>query len=484
MYSGIRTLILLISSLPIGLTSILAARQPAGPVMFRGNPQHTGVYDGKGGFPIQKERWRFKTGNVNRSTPVVACGVVYVGSHTGNLYAIDAPTGAAKWITQLGGEISSSPAVAEDLVFVGNDAGFYALGIKTGEKKWTLKTGEVAPFAHRWDYFQSSPTYLEGVLYFGSADGNIYSVDARTGNVLWKFKTDGRVRTSPALADGVLYCGSMDGNLYALDAKTGQLKWKFKTAGNSFFPLGEVQSTPAAADGMVFFGSRDGFLYAVDAATGEKKWTYSHEGSWCISGPAVADGLVFAGSSDGQFVNAVDTKTGQEKWRFKMPSRVFTSGAIAGGNVYFGAWGGEVMWFDAKTGKTKGATMAEAAVQASPVIADGVLYFASDDGYLYAVELEAPKDRRAISLDPKILDQYVGQYELMPGQVMTITRDGEKLSAQLPGQPKLEILPETETQFFVREVPAEFEFLKDEMGGCKEVKLRQSGFEYTLKKLK
>lgn len=473
-------LVLLVGLLPPSLG--FASDQ--GAVMFRGNPQHTGVYDGKGGFPIQKERWRFKTGNVNRSTPAVANGVVYVGSHTGNLYAIDAKTGAANWVTQLGGEISSSPAVAEGTVFVGNDAGFYALDAKSGERQWTIKTGEMLPFTGRWDYFQSSPTYFAGVVYFGSADGNIYSVDARTGNVLWKFKTDGRVRTSPALADGVLYCGSMDGNLYALDAKTGQRKWKFKTAGNSFFPLGEVQSTPAAADGMVFFGSRDGFLYAVDAATGEKKWTYSHEGSWCISGPAVADGMVFAGSSDGRFVNAVDEKTGQEKWRFKMPSRVFTSGAIAGGNVYFGAWGGEAMWFDAKTGKTKGATMAEAAVQASPVIADGVLYFASDDGYVYALELEAPKDRRAISLDPKILDQYAGQYELMPGQVMTITRDGEKLSAQLPGQPKLEILPETETQFFVREVPAEFEFLKDEMGGCKAVKLRQSGFEYTLKKLK
>ena len=235
---------------------------------------------------------------------------------------------------------------------------------------------------------------------------------------------------------------------------------------------------------MVFFGSRDGFLYAVDAATGQKKWAFSHEGSWCISGPAVEDDLVFAGSSDGQFVNAVDAKTGQEKWRAKMPSRVFISGAIAGGNVYFGAWGGEVTWFDAKTGKQKGGTMAEAAVQASPVVSDGVLYFGSDDGYVYAVELEAAKERQAIKLDPKILGLYVGEYELMPGQALSVTLEGEKLMAQLPGQPKFELVPETETQFFVRDVAAEFEFGKDEKGRCTQVKLRQSGFEYTLKKIK
>jgi outer membrane protein assembly factor BamB len=462
--------------------SLLAADQSA--LMFRGNPQHTGVYDGKGGFPVQKERWRFKTGNVNRSTPAVADGMVYVGSHTGNLYAIDVKTGALIWVSELGGEVSSSPAVAESAVFVGNDAGFYALSTRSGERLWTLRTGEVVPFAHRWDYFQSSPTYVDGVVYFGSGDSHIYAVQAKTGAVLWKFKTEGRVRASPAVADGVLYCGSMDGSLYALDAKTGQMKWKFKTAGNAFFPLGEVQSTPAVAEGMVFFGSRDGHLYAVDITAGKKKWDYSHEGSWCISGPAVADGLVFVGSSDGQFVNAVDAKTGREKWRSKMPARVFTSGAIAGGNVYFGSWGGEVMWFDAQTGKAKGGTMAEAAVQASPVIAEGVLFFASDDGYIYAVELEAPRQRQAIQLDPKVLDAYVGEYEMMPGQNITVAREGDKLVAQVPGQSKLELLAESETRFYVAGASGDFEFAKDANGKLKHVVLRQAGYEFTLNKAK
>ncbi len=56
--------------------------------------------------------------------------------------------------------------------------------------------------------------------------------------------------------------------------------------------------------------------------------------------------------------------------------------------------------------------------------------------------------------------------------------------AQLPCQPKLELVPETETQFFVSDVAAELEFGKDERGQCTQAKLRQSGFEYTLKKIK
>ena len=468
----------------ISVAVFSASASDSRPVMFRANPQHTGVYNEKAKYPVQKERWRFKTGNVNRSTPAVAEGVVYFGSHTGYLYALDAATGALKWKFDTGAEISSSPAVAEGTVFINNDAGFWAVEAATGKEKWMLKTGEPVAFKHRWDYYQSSPTYVDGTVYFGSADSYIYAIEAADGKVLWKYKTEGRVRTSPAFADGVLYTGSMDGNLYALDAKTGQLKWKFKTAGNAFFPLGEVQSTPAVADGTVFFGARDGFLYAVDAATGQKKWAYSHEGSWCISGPAVWEGLVFVGSSDGQFVDAVDAKTGVEKWRQKMTARVFTSGAVADGLVYFGSWGGEVVWFDGKTGKPQGGTMAEAAVQASPVLADGVLYFGSDDGYVYAVELEAPKPRQAVKLDPRILDAYVGEYEMMPGQVMAVTREGEKFMAQLPGQPKVELLAESETRFFVSESPAEFEFVKDPSGRCTQVVLRQAGFEFRLKKLR
>ncbi len=468
----------------ISVAILSASASDSGPVMFRANPQHTGVYNEKAKYPVQKERWRFKTGNVNRSTPAVVEGVVYFGSHTGYLYAVDAATGALKWKFDTGGEISSSPAVAEGTVFVNNDGGFWAVEAATGKEKWMMETGEPVAFNHRWDYYQSSPTYVEGTVYFGSADSYIYAVEAADGKALWKYKTEGRVRTSPAFADGVLYTGSMDGNLYALDAKTGQLKWKFKTAGNSFFPLGEVQSTPAMADGTVFFGARDGFLYAVDAATGQKKWAYSHEGSWCISGPAAWEGLVFVGSSDGQFVDAVDAKTGIEKWRQKMTARVFTSGAVADGLVYFGSWGGEVMWFDAKTGKPQGGTMAEAAVQASPVLADGVLYFGSDDGYVYAVELEAPKHRQAVKLDPKILAAYVGEYAMMPGQVMAVTRQDDKLMVQLPGQPEMELLAESETRFFVSESPAEFEFVKDASGQCTQVVLRQAGFEFRLKKLR
>jgi len=76
------------------------------------------------------------------------------------------------------------------------------------------------------------------MIYIGSFDGRLYALDARTGQEKWSFKTGSRVVSSPAVAGGMVYVGSGDGRLYALDARTGQEKWRFKTAMMSIPPSG------------------------------------------------------------------------------------------------------------------------------------------------------------------------------------------------------------------------------------------------------
>jgi D-alanyl-D-alanine-carboxypeptidase/D-alanyl-D-alanine-endopeptidase len=63
-------------------------------------------------------------------------------------------------------------------------------------------------------------------------------------------------------------------------------------------------------------------------------------------------------------------------------------------------------------------------------------------------ELTAPKIRKAIKLDSKILDTYVGEYQVAPNFVIKIIREGDKLFAQATGQERLDLLAETETDFF------------------------------------
>jgi CubicO group peptidase (beta-lactamase class C family) len=85
-----------------------------------------------------------------------------------------------------------------------------------------------------------------------------------------------------------------------------------------------------------------------------------------------------------------------------------------------------------------------------------------------------PSQRQAIQLDPAVYDGYAGEYELRPGFTITVTREGNQIFAQATRQPKLEIFPESETRFFLKEVDAQVEFVR-EGGKVTGIVLHQGG---------
>ena len=102
------------------------------------------------------------------SAPAIANGVVYVGSDDGNLYALNATSGAKLWnYTTSGG--TSSPAVAGSVVFVGGfDGNLYALSASTGNKLWNF-TLQLPPRGGERDLaFFGSPAVVDGRVYIGS----------------------------------------------------------------------------------------------------------------------------------------------------------------------------------------------------------------------------------------------------------------------------------------------------------------------------
>jgi len=78
--------------------------------------------------------------------------------------------------------------------------------------------------------------------------------------------------------------------------------------------------------------------------------------------------------------------------------------------------------------------------------------------------VELPAERKEITVAPKILEQYVGIYELAPKINMTITLEGGQLITQVSGQGKAPLFAASETKFFPKVVDAEIEFGKDDKG--------------------
>jgi CubicO group peptidase (beta-lactamase class C family) len=86
-----------------------------------------------------------------------------------------------------------------------------------------------------------------------------------------------------------------------------------------------------------------------------------------------------------------------------------------------------------------------------------------------------PSERKAVHIDPKIFDGYVGSYQLAPGFSITITREGDHLFEQATNQQKVEIFPESEKEYFLKFVDAQITFVTDSQGRATEMVLHQGG---------
>ena len=97
--------------------------------------------------------------------------------------------------------------------------------------------------------------------------------------------------------------------------------------------------------------------------------------------------------------------------------------------------------------------------------------------------ISAPKEHKEISLDPKRLDAFVGQYQLAPSFILTVTREGDGLFVKATGQPKGQVFPEGERAFFAKVVDAQFTFEADVNGKASGLVLHQGGRDLPAKRV-
>ena len=224
--------------------------------------------------PPLKLLWKFKTGGPIQASPVVANGMVYVGSTDHTLYALDAKQWGIKWSFKSGGIIRYAPAVWNNRVyFSARDNHIYALSAETGEWLWEFRS-------ETW--MDSPPILSKGRLYIGAYTNKIYVIDATTGEL--ESQSMGR-----AYIDGVEYVCSQ-GQLRPSAPQYNVDTWR------KLIPL--TYSYPAIANGVVYIGARDNRIHALDFESQQEIWSYPTKG-FIDAAPAVADGVLYVTSDDG-----------------------------------------------------------------------------------------------------------------------------------------------------------------------------------------
>jgi polyvinyl alcohol dehydrogenase (cytochrome) len=312
-------------------------------------------------------KWAFALPGANRvrSQPMPAGGALYLGSHSGEVFALDRDSGCVRWRLQAGSEVRTGIVISD---------------WKSGDKR------------------------ARPVLYFGDFLGSVYAVDAIKGSLLWRVRPDphpsATITAAPVLQDGKLLvsvsslevlsavdptfaCCTFRGSVRALDPATGREIWKTYTVRDPAAPAGKNKiGTPILAPSgapvwssvavdttrrMVYFGTGENYssmstdtsdaVFGISLDTGEIRWVYqATQGDAFNGGCFVADrtncpiedgpdvdfgsavifnadiragGLVIAGQKNGM-LHALDPVSGQLVWK----TRVGRGGVVGG--IHFG----------------------------------------------------------------------------------------------------------------------------------------------------
>ncbi len=350
---------------------------PAQWTQLQAGPHHNAVFAGSS----TPHSWSFLTGNIIVSGLSLVGHTLYAESFDHNLYALDARTGREKWHFQAGNIIMTAPIVADGLVVIGsgiNDVAVatptrtvwarpqgdavYAVDAATGRLRWIHRTvGEDMP----------TPALVDGRLVFSNGDDVVQALALKTGAELWRLPVQGVGTMASSAARGTrvfLVTGESPTSAvkppvytYAVDAITGKMLWKA--------PYGDADSSPTLGGGLVFVeGSEtlkgvtgpDNTVNTVDAlsqATGRKVWGLTSPrgqlitvGEQAVSGTYV-NGVLYQSLPEAQEFAAIDARTGKVLWMVRTHAPAKTAPVVWQGRVLVGDTLGYFYAIDARTGR-------------------------------------------------------------------------------------------------------------------------------------
>jgi len=130
------------------------------------------------------------------------------------------------------------------------------------------------------------PIVAGNKVFAATHSGNLYAIDASSGEPIWRFEASGAFLHSPAAANNVVVAASVDGRIYGLGIDSGKPLW------SRFITRGRFSASPLIVQEIVIIGSRAGELVALNIKDGSIVWQ-SSVGAPIRQSAAFADGKVF-----------------------------------------------------------------------------------------------------------------------------------------------------------------------------------------------
>lgn len=320
--------------------------------------------------------WRTETGGQISASPTLADNILYIGNNNGSLYGLDLENGHVLWMADVTNPLMSAPLIYNDLVIV-------------GEGDPTSRT--------------SSPS--EPVM-VGQGPSAMIAFDRFSGKMRWQTMLAGSAMPTPAIIDGMLVHHDGAGWINGLDPATGETRYA-----RSIGSMASMTAMLPVGDGdFITSGVGSNAVWRLHAADGSVVWrsSFSKGASGLGDCPQVSDGTrVFCdyvspvfpdtstviGNLTAERVYALDLTTGAPVWDIALESGslpIRNEAAIPmldGGTLYLGS--AVAPWMhaiDAPSGMLVWQRQTRGAVKGGIVEVDGTIYFGDLGGYLWALD--------------------------------------------------------------------------------------------------
>ncbi|WP_440874561.1 outer membrane protein assembly factor BamB [Thalassotalea sp. PLHSN55] len=330
--------------------------------------------------------------------PHPAYGKVFTASREGDAVALDAQTGETIWSVDLSdiddergyfdekieALINGGPVSGINKVFYTTENGeIFALNAETGELDWQSKVkGEII----------AAPAIDSGIIVVNTASGILKAFNASNGEEVWEVVQDVpaltlRGTSSPTIAAGGVIVGTPSGEVTVYILEKGQQGWTVEvgeaTGSTELQRVVDVDTTPVVYGDKIYSVSSRGNLIAIELRTGRILWKRQYSS---YAQMAIAGNNLYLTDVSGH-VYAIDRNNGLERWsQLGLSNRNVTGPVIEGQYVVVGDYQGYLHWLEQETGDIVARHYIDGSgIHTTPSVSNNIVYSQSRDGQLQAV---------------------------------------------------------------------------------------------------
>ncbi len=331
--------------------------------------------------------------------PIVANGRIFTMDASSRVSATGVD-GMPLWARQLvpandkaGEATGGGLAFANNTVFATTGFGeLFALEATSGATLWRQKLD--APVT-------SSPTVSDGIVYVLTRDSRAWALDVENGRIQWQLAGAPTEATliggpGPVISSRVAILPFGSGELVAALKRSGIRVWGSAVAGErrgrAYAGITDISGDPVLSDGVLYAANASGRVVALRPSSGERLWT-ANEGAYSPVLP-VGDS-VFMLSEQGELLR-LDRDTGARIWSVRLPyfvndrikrrQAVFAhyGPVLAGGRLLVASNDGLIRSYSPETGALVSTTEIRGGAASNPAIVNGVMYVVTENGQLAA----------------------------------------------------------------------------------------------------